>query len=148
MAIPTLEPDGFLPVGLHDCTLDEIRIAFGSFQGSERRPQLFNRLRELVRESAATKFIRSLLVDGSFATDKPEPNDIDLVLVLSRNHDLAADLLPHEYNLISKRRVQKRYGFDMVAVREGTVEFEEAVAFFERVREQPGRRKGILRLSL
>lgn len=148
MAIPALEPDGFLPVGLHDCTLEEIRITFGSFQGSERRPQLFARLRELVREVESAKFIRSLLVDGSFATAKPDPNDIDLVLMLSRNHDFAADLLPHEYNLLSKRRVQKRYGFDMVAVREGTVEFEEALAFFERVRQQPGRRKGILRLSL
>jgi hypothetical protein len=148
MAIPSLDPDGFLPVGLHDCTFDQIALAFGSFQGSDRRPQLFARLCALVREATDVKFIRSILVDGSFATAKPDPNDIDLILVLSKAPDLAADLLPHEYTLISKRRVQKRYGFDMVAVREETVEFEEAVAFFERVRQQPGRRKGILRLSL
>ena len=48
----------------------------------------------------------------------------------------------------SKSGVQKRFGFDRVVVREETPEFEDAVAFFERVPEKPGRRKGLLRLNL
>jgi hypothetical protein len=35
-----------------------------------------------------------------------------------------------------------------VAVRENALEFDEAVAFFQQVRHQPGFRKGILRLLL
>ena len=44
--------------------------------------------------------------------------------------------------------VRKRFGFDMVAVRENTAELDEAVAFFKQVRGKPGLRKGILRLTL
>jgi hypothetical protein len=70
------------------------------------------------------------------------------VLVLSRSHDVAADLPPGHYNLVSRRSVRRRYGFDIVVVREYTVEYEEAVAFFQQVRGQPALRKGILNLTL
>jgi hypothetical protein len=47
-----------------------------------------------------------------------------------------------------KRRVQKRFGFDIIVVRENTLEYEEAVAFFQQVRGERPARKGILRLAL
>ena len=78
MPIPALDPDGFLPVGVHDGTLDELKARFGSFQGSDRRPQLWARFVEFVNETRAVGLVRALLVDGSFVTAKPDPNDIDL----------------------------------------------------------------------
>jgi hypothetical protein len=57
-------------------------------------------------------------------------------------------LSPAAYNVISKRRVQRRFGFDMVAVREGRTEVDDAVAFFQQVRQQPALRKGLLRVRL
>ncbi len=51
MAIPSLDSEGFLPVGVHDCTLDEIGARFGTFQRSDRRPQLFARLQAFVAEA-------------------------------------------------------------------------------------------------
>ena len=148
MAIPGLDPNGFLPVGVHHCTLAEIQARFGTFQESDWRPRLFEKLHALIAEARAARFARALLIDGSFVTAKPAPNDIDLVLVLPRAHDLRADLPPAQYNLVSKRRVQKRHGFDMVTVRENTVEYDEAVAFFQQVRGQRALRKGLLRLEL
>src|SRR5437763_745258 len=50
MPIPDLNADGLLPTGLFDCTLEEIRQRFGSFQGSERRPHLFARLEQTVEQ--------------------------------------------------------------------------------------------------
>jgi hypothetical protein len=137
-----------LPVGVHDCTLEEIRARFGSFQGTDHRTRLFQKLQDLVAEARAAKFCRSLLVDGSFATAKLNPNDIDLVLVLPLEHDVEADLTPAAYALVSKKRVQKRFGFDIVSVREQTPEYDEAVAFFQQVRGQRAFRKGILKLAL
>ena len=148
MLIPPFDQHGLLPEGIHDCNLDEIKARFGSFQGSDRRPKLLQKLEALVTEVRSARLARCLLVDGSFATAKPDPNDIDLVLVLPFAHDLIADLTPAQYNLVSKRRVQRRFGFDMVAVRENTVEYDEAVACFEQVRHEPALRKGILKLSL
>ena len=148
MPIPPLDQNGLLPVGVHDCTLAEIKARFGSFQDSDHRPRLFETLQALIAEARAACFARSLLIDGSFVTATLAPNDIDLVLVLPLAHDVRADLPSAQYNLVSKKRVQKRYGFDMVTVRENTVEYDEAVAFFEQVRGQPAFRKGILRLEL
>jgi len=41
MPIPALNEHGLLPAGIHDCTLDELKSRFGSFQISDRRNQLF-----------------------------------------------------------------------------------------------------------
>lgn len=73
---------------------------------------------------------------------------LTLVLVLPPTHDVCGDLPPSQYNLVSKKNVPRRYGFDIVAERENTVEYDEAVAFFQQVRHQPAWQKGILRLRL
>ncbi|MEK7675796.1 MAG: hypothetical protein AAB676_08195 [Verrucomicrobiota bacterium] len=148
MPLPTLNRDGLLPASIHDCTFDELKAGLGSFQGNDQRPRLFARLEGFLAEARAAGLVRCILVDGSFVTSKPDPNDIDLVAVVSSGHDFAADLLPSQYNVLSKFRVRKRFGFDMVAVREDTTEFDEAAAFFQQVRNRPHLRKGILRLNL
>ena len=89
-----------------------------------------------------------LVIDGSFVTAKADPNDIDLILALDRNHDFKADLAPAHYNLVSKRAVQRRFGFDMLTVREETIDYVEAAAFFAQVRGGRFGRKGILRIRL
>jgi len=81
-------------------------------------------------------------------TAKPAPNDIDMIVVVAPDLDAQADLLPVAYNVVSKKRVQKRFGFDIVTVREGTSELDDAIAFFEQVRGRPELRKGLLSLRL
>lgn len=121
---------------------------FGGFQTSDRRPQLWAKLVEFVREVAIWDFIESVLVDGSFVTAAPEPNDIDLVLVVSADHDFAEDLPPGTYNVLSKRRVNRRFGFDLLVARADSEEYRRYVGFFQQVRLEPGRKKGILRIWL
>src|SRR6266545_4491026 len=99
MAIPRFNEHGLLPEGIHDCTLAEIETRFGGFQGSDRRPQLWARFKEFFAAAMAIRLIEELLIDGSFATGKPDPNDIDFVVVVSAGHDFAVDLKPGEYNL-------------------------------------------------
>jgi hypothetical protein len=133
MAIPSFDQHGCLPPAVHDCTLEEIKARFGRFQENDRRPELFARLSAFVEEARSAHFARCLLIDGSFVTATASPNDIDLVVVLAVDQDLGADLSPAQYNLVSRRRVQSRYGFDIVAVREESVAYQEAVAFFTQV---------------
>src|SRR5438093_1101323 len=116
--------------------MDELKARFGSFQTSDRRPQLFAKFMALYSEAKVAGIVRAIIVDGSFVTAKPEPNDIDLVIVVAPDHDLSADLSPAAYNIVSKKRVQRRFGFDMVAVREGTTEYDDATTFFQQVRRQ------------
>ena len=148
MPIPAFDNHGFLPDGIHDCDLREIKARFGLFQFSDRRPILFSKLESFIAEAKRAQLGRWVLIDGSFATSQPQPNDIDIVLTVSFAHDFSADLSPAHYNLVSKRRVQRRHGFDIVVVREETSEYDEAIAFFAQVRRAPELRKGILRLTL
>ena len=114
--IPPFNENGWLLEGIYDCTLDEAAERFGEFQGSDRRPQLWVRFNEFIRELKACEFLEAVLVDGSFVSAKPDPNDIDLVLVVAAAHDFSTDLPPVQYNLLAQQRVRRRFGFDIVAV--------------------------------
>jgi hypothetical protein len=102
MPIPDLDEEGFLPAGVHDCSLAEIGDRFGRFQGSDRRCRLFEKLDAYVSETGRIGLIAELVVDGSFVTGKPEPNDVDLVIALDPGIALGADFPPCQY-LYSRR---------------------------------------------
>ena len=148
MPIPNLEPSGFLPPGIHDCTLSELRERFGTFQGSDLRSKLFAKLEEFIAEAKRSGIVRGLIVNGSFVTAKLAPNDIDVIIVVAGTHDFAADLSPTEYNILSKQRVRRRFGFDLLVAREGSLEYSRWTEFFQQVRLEPGREKGILKVAL
>ena len=108
--IPAFTEYGWLPDGIHDCTLDEAAERFGAFQSTDWRPQLWKRFAEFMAEARACGLLEAVLVDGSFVTVTPAPNDIDLlVVVVPANHDFTADFQPSEYNVLSKRQVNRRF---------------------------------------
>lgn len=57
MPIPKLRKDGWLPVGVHDCTLEDIRKRFGSFTTSDHRVRLFEKLDELLNNAQITGLV-------------------------------------------------------------------------------------------
>jgi hypothetical protein len=146
--IPAFNDYGCLPEGIYDCTIDEAADRFGTFQRTGRRPQLWNKFIQFMREVKACGLVNAVLVDGSFATAKTEPNDIDLVLILSPQHDFSMEFQPNAYNVLSKRRVHRRFGFDLLVARADSEEYRRYVEFFQQVRLEPERKKGILRIWL
>src|SRR5437868_1456583 len=86
--IPPFRADGYLPEGLHIATEAEISFRFGT--STRRRRRLVLRLRrwlELARQTGGRRF----LLDGSFVTAKPEPEDIDAVVLLSADFQKQID---------------------------------------------------------
>jgi hypothetical protein len=148
MPIPALNTDGFLPAGLFDCTLPELRAHFGVFRGSDHRVRLFTRLEELASAMRASGLFEALVVDGSFVTGKLVPNDIDLVAVLGPGHDFERDLPMSEYSLVSRALLHRRFGFDVIVAEQDSSLYRTYIEFFSRVREAPDLRKGLLRLRL
>lgn len=148
MAIPTFNEDGWLPEGVYECTLEEAASRFGRFQQSDRRPQLWARFVAFVREAQACGLIDALVVDGSFISATPVPNDIDLIVVVSAHYDFSVDFPPRAYNVLSKRRVQQRFGFDILVARADSAEYRRYEEFFQQVRLTPGRKKGLVRIPL
>ena len=84
MPIPGLNQNGLLPRGVHDCTLDEIA---GSFAGNPHRKRLFQNLVACLEQEIRPVFVHPIFVDGSFVTDKDDPEDVDIVLDLKEASD-------------------------------------------------------------
>lgn len=78
--IPPFNDDGYLPPGIHPATLEEVAARFGG-ESELRRVQLES-LRWLV-ELAWRAGVMRIVVNGSFVTDRVEPNDVDCVLMVT-----------------------------------------------------------------
>lgn len=148
MTIPNLTNHGVLEEGIHDCTLEDVENIFGRFNTTDCRVQLSSKLREYVEELRRFNAGSELIVDGSFVTSKPDPNDIDLILVLPEGFDYARQVMPFEYNLIRSRPVKKKYGFDVFAAVKNTKLYNDRINFFQQVRGNGGLKKGLLRIPL
>ena len=80
--IPDFDDRGYLPAGLHTASLDAIGQRFGT-QSEIRRVQMQS-IRWLV-DAANRAGVRRIVINGSFATDTIEPNDVDCLLMIDQN---------------------------------------------------------------
>lgn len=78
--IPEFDSAGFLPVGLHRATLEEIEARFG--RESEVRRAQIQSIRWMI-DLAKRAGVRRIVLNGSFVTDTMEPNDVDCVLLIA-----------------------------------------------------------------
>jgi hypothetical protein len=76
--IPEFNDHGYLPAGIHLASFDEVLLRFG--QGSEQRRAQAESLKWLLPVCARAGITR-VLINGSFVTDRLEPNDVDCVLL-------------------------------------------------------------------
>lgn len=148
MPIPECNENGVLPLGIYDCTLNEIGGRFGKFQNTDHRYQLFQKLLKFLEEVRSTHLINEVIIDGSFVSDKSIPNDIDLILVLPSDFDSRAAMRPFDYNFLSKRHARKQFGFDVLVAQKGSQAYQENVLYFQKVRNRPELQKGVLRIHL
>jgi hypothetical protein len=76
--IPSLTRYGILPSAEHICTIDEIEQRFAI---NDHRRRLWAGFLAYVAWVKSLDAYMYLLVGGSFVTDQPDPEDIDVVLV-------------------------------------------------------------------
>ena len=142
--IPTFDEHGLLPLGLHEATIPEIRSALGF---TERRERLIDGLERFVRIWSESGFLEYSVIDGSFATAKPEPGDIDMLLVpkVEALSSLPADfrylVASHSYDRDFTKREFGCEAFIMV----GQDDINDWMDFFGADRR--GRRRGLIRLE-
>jgi len=140
--IPAFRPDGYLPEGVHLASEAELTFRFGST--SPRRRRLALRVRRWIELAHAVGATR-LLIDGSFVTEKSDPDDVDAVILLPpdfynqvrRGVDAALDL----EGMLLTRRPEELFGA------EDETDFDEWAEFFSRTREFDGRRKGLVEIT-
>lgn len=84
MTIPAFGPSGFLPPGLWECTPEEF---IDGFCEGRARARFLSTIRYIL-DFAAGRGSHHILIGGSFISSKPEPNDLDCVVIFDHTSQI------------------------------------------------------------
>ncbi len=87
MPLPPFNEDGDLPPGIHPASFSEVVRRFGI--GTARRNVLGRRLERIYTLAESTGHLVRFVIFGSFITGKPEPNDVDVFLLMEDTFDVS-----------------------------------------------------------
>ena len=134
-----------LPEGLHDATLPEIRRRLGF---SDRRAALIYDLERCLGYLGSFDVLESVVIDGSFVTDKQEPGDIDLLLVPRADRVLGLDFARLATELAQNRQeFKEEFGCDAYPVDGNDTEiYRQRLSFFST--DHDGNVRGLLRVGM
>ena len=105
------------PPGFHEVARADLEAHFvNPFQSGERRAKLLDGLSALLAELEGLSIEWEVWLDGSFSTKKPDPSDID-VLVIADGVKIQALPLPLQHKLrallLSPQITKIRYGCEV-----------------------------------
>ena len=140
-----------LPSGIKDISLGELDSLFlKPFGINPIRKRLLANLRRYLTKLQKIGIPFEVWIDGSFVTNKPEPNDIDLVIGVHKG-DIAA-LLASQLELLEgltykRKRINLQYGIDVYVVNlESEPERQKWISNFS-IGASKEEQKGIFRIK-
>lgn len=83
---PELNENGDLPEGIHPASLAHVLARFG-WRNSRRRA-IGRRLKHIYSQAAKTGHLARFIIFGSFVTDKPEPGDVDIFMIMDDSFEV------------------------------------------------------------
>jgi hypothetical protein len=116
MPLPEFNEEGDLPEGVYRATLSQVVARFGL--GSVQREAVTARLRRIHELALSTGALQSLIVFGSYVSDKPDPNDVDVVLVM-RDDFHPSTCPPEALSLFDHSRASVEFGASIFWIRPG-----------------------------
>ena len=150
MPIPSFDPFGLLPGGIHECSLKEVEVKLA---WNDERRRLTALLQEFIAVELAPRFtvLPPVVLDGSYVSKKPSPSNINLVLELSDLSD--GDKWEGQLLFLRTAELFRRYQIEMLPGLKGLQ--QDFVELLQTVRPQTafekglhhGHRKGVLRLT-
>ncbi len=146
MILPPSNEFGDLPPGVHHVTVDAVVERFG--WGSEQRRLVTRRLLHILNLAQRTDHLERVIVFGSYVTDKLNPNDVDVILIM--DDEFRLEQCPIEAKaLFDHATAQARYGASVFWVRPGLLlgeTIDEFVSHWQIKRD--GSRRGIVEVLL
>ncbi|MGI8564974.1 MAG: DUF6932 family protein [Pyrinomonadaceae bacterium] len=82
---PEFDDNGDLPPGIHEAILAEVLRHFGT--STLRRRVVARRLERIYNLARGTGQVARFVVFGSFVTAKPDPNDVDIFMLMDDAFD-------------------------------------------------------------
>lgn len=128
MALPNLNDAGELPIGIHQATIDEVIAQFGS--GTLQREIVTARLQRIYQIAKDTGNLQQLIIFGSYITAKPEPNDVDVVIIFNDDFDLTV-CSEEMKRLLDHQQAENEFGASIFWIRPSLLLFETLDEFIE-----------------
>jgi hypothetical protein len=142
MPLPLLNSKGELPEGVHQATMDEVLTQFGG--RTPHRQAVTARLQRIFQLARATGKLARLVIFGSYVTSKPNPNDVDVVLVMDDSFDLPA-CDAETRSLFDHMDAEEEFGASIFWIRPSMLIFEGLETFIAHwQRTRGGARRGIV----
>ncbi|QDU24073.1 DUF6932 family protein [Urbifossiella limnaea] len=143
MGLPAFNADGDLPPGVYLVTLADALARFG--RGSAQRQVVAGRLARIHGLAASTGRLARFVVFGSFVTAKPDPRDVDVVLLMDDGFDVTATA-DDVAAVFDHAEADARLGASVFwATRSGAFGGEQAMIEYWQTRRD-GRLRGILEI--
>jgi predicted nucleotidyltransferase len=139
MTLPLLNPEGELPEGVHRATIEEVLERFG--EGMPQRRLVTARLLRVFGVAHDTGKLLRFVIFGSYVTAKPDPNDVDIILVMADDFDVA-ECDEQSKLLFDHLLAQRTFGASVFSVRPSTALLETVDEFlaYWQVKRDKGRR--------
>jgi len=87
MSLPEFNEHGDLPPGIHKTNLNELLNRFST--GSPKRMVLALRAERIYRIALDTGCLARFIIFGSFITEKANPNDVDVFMLMDDDFDFS-----------------------------------------------------------
>ena len=144
MSLPDFTDTGDLSPGVYEASLSYVAIRFGT--GSARRRVLAFRLERVYRIASETGYLLRFAVFGSFVSSKPNPNDVDVFMIMDDNFDVG--LLSGETGLLfDHTSAQSHFGCSIFWVRRMAAIGGEQASIEDWQIKRDGSRRGIVEVS-
>lgn len=142
LPIPNLNDAGELPIGIHQATINEVIAQFGS--GTLKREIMSTRLQRIYQIVKETGNLQQLIIFGSYITVKPEPNDVDVVIIFSDDFDLTV-CSEEVKRLLDHQQAENEFGASIFWIRPSLLLFQTLEEFIESWQvKRDGTRRGIV----
>ena len=111
----TTEFEPLYPAGFHD-NLENIFVI--PFNNNTRRSYITNRFRDYIEKFSELGLKAEIWIDGSYSTQKPEPNDMDILIVFDANevNQLPLEKRPLLGELFNRELSKIRYSIDVLVL--------------------------------
>jgi hypothetical protein len=144
--LPQLNESGYLPLGIHLSSWDDLRLRFG--REPAERVRALARLQHIHELAARTGQLGRFLIFGSFVSNAEYPRDVDVILIMKA--DFALEQAPREcQTLFSHPDAQAKFGASIFWIRQGMLPSEMMSDFMDTWQTSgDGSKRGIVEIKL
>ncbi len=145
VSLPEFSETGDLPTGVHAASLAEAVARFGT--GSDQRKRVARRLERIHQIASNTGHLDRFVVFGSFVTDKHEPNDVDVFMIMDDNFDMGSLVGEPRLLFVDHGTAQNHFGASVFWMRQMAAIGGEQAAIEDWQIKRDGTERGIVEIT-